>query len=80
MQGGSGGIDGHGVRCAAIGFQAVFKSGHLRALGEKVGLEYTHNGGDVGFRDGLAAVGDHWKSFVYRDYGFQVALLNCLRI
>ena len=60
MQGGGGGIDGHGVRRAAIGFQAAFKSGHLRALGEEVGLEHAHNGGDVGFRDGLAAIGNHF--------------------
>ena len=76
MQGRSGAVYGNGVLCATVILQAIFKGRHLRALGEEVGLEHTHDGGNVGFRDGLATVGDHVESFVYRDYGFQVALWN----
>jgi hypothetical protein len=34
-------------------------------LGEEVGLEHAHNGGYVGFRNGLAAVGDHFVDFSF---------------
>ena len=67
MQGGSGTVYGHGMLRSAVVFQAVFKGRHLRALGKEVGLEHTHNGGYVGFRNGLAAVGDHLESLSWID-------------
>ena len=65
MQGGSGAVYGHGMLRSAVVFQAVFKGRHLRALGEEVGLEHTHNGGNVGFGNGLATVGDHLGDFSF---------------
>ena len=62
MQGGSGAVYRHGMRGAAIGFQAAFKGRHLRALGEKVGLEDGKDGVDIVLGNGLAAVGDHGES------------------
>ena len=63
MQGGCGAVYGNGVRGAAIAFQAAFKGGYLRPLGEKVGLEHGNDGVDVVLGNGLAAVGNHGVSF-----------------
>ena len=71
MQGGSGTVYGHSMLRATVILQAVFKGRHLRALGEEVGLEHAHDGGDVGFGDGLAAVGDHGSPLYVEVMGFR---------